>query len=354
MSGFHAVTVANVERLTPEAVCLSLDIPPDLKNSFKFDPGQYLTVVFDINDKQERRSYSICSSVNDKHLRIGVKKVEQGIVSSHINEHVKAGQTINVMLPQGRFTTKLGGNNNYLLLASGSGITPCLSIAKSVLENELHSEITLVYGNRSFSSVMFRNELSKLKDKYTSRLSIIYLMSRETQNFDLLNGRLDATKLNELVIHEMIKPVTFDAAFICGPEAMIRSVTEYLQSAGMDKSAIKFELFGTSGSATKKQENRCNAIEDAFVEITLDGSQQRIPVDGSKQTILSAARSVGVELPFSCAGGMCCTCRCKVTEGEAAMDVNYSLEDWEIEAGFTLACQARPKSRIVKLDFDAA
>jgi len=353
MSGFHPIRVEKVERLTPEAVCISLDVPLDLKQEFVFEPGQYITVKFDINGAEQRRSYSICSSLNEKRLRIGVKKVEQGIVSSYINDQVKMGQIINVMGPQGRFTPKQG-ESKLLLLASGSGITPCLSIAKSLLENEMHSEITLVYGNRSRLSMMFRNELSRLKDKYTSRLSVIYLMSRETQNFDLLNGRLDAVKLQDLVTHGMIQPETFDAAFICGPEAMIQSTSEYLQSIGMDKSAIKFELFGTVDNKTKKHTNRSNAMDDAFVEITLDGSQQRIPVDGSKETVLSAARSAGIELPFSCEGGMCCTCRCKITEGKAEMDVNYSLEEWEIESGFTLACQARPKSKIVKLDFDAA
>lgn len=353
MSKFHEIQVADIERLTQNAVAISLAIPEALQDEFQFLPGQYLTIEVDIDGKPQRRSYSICSSVHDAHLKIGVKKVEQGLVSSFINDQLKVGDKLNLMQPDGRFTVSLGNQRRLLLLASGSGITPCLAIAKSVLEREPDSEITLVYGNRSVSSMMFRDELSDLKDTHTSRFSAFYLMSRESQDSSLLNGRLDAEKLKQFVSTGLLDVHSFDAAYLCGPQEMIEAASTYLQEAGMPAANIKFELFGTADKARKQKANQKSAHDGAFVDIILDGSQKKISIDGSTQTILTAAQSAGLDLPFSCAGGMCCTCRCKIIEGEAEMDVNYSLEDWEIEAGFTLACQARPKSKTLKLDFDA-
>lgn len=350
MKHFFDIPVLNIERLTKDAVAISLDVPANLKNEFTFIPGQYLTLEVEINGKLERRSYSICSSRNEKQIQIGVKKVDQGLVSSYLNDHLKVGDTLQIMKPEGRFTTNTGGEHSYLLLASGSGITPCLSIAKSVLENEPDSKITLVYGNQSIETVMFRDTLSALKDKYTNRLSITHLLSRERQDVLMLNGRLNGDKLNEIIQSGLFNIDDFNASYLCGPQEMIESLSTQLQTLGMDKSKIKFELFGTTSQPAKNKET---TIDDAFVDIIVDGTQKRISIDSKNQTVLSAAQKAGLDLPYSCAGGMCCTCRCKVIEGEAEMDVNYSLEDWEIEAGFTLACQARPKTKALKIDFDA-
>lgn len=350
MTKFYEIPVSNIERLTDDAVAISLEIPADLKQTFAFVPGQYLTLEIEISGKPERRSYSICSSLDQDELQIGVKKVEQGLVSSYLNDVLKVGDTLNIMPPDGRFTAPIDGTHNYMLLASGSGITPCLSIAKSVLENEPDSKITLVYGNRSIATMMFRDTLSILKDTYMKRLSIIYLLSREKQDVAMFNGRLESDKLSELINAGLLNVDEFDTTYLCGPQEMIEDISAQLQTSGMDKSKIKFELFGTTAAKPRRIEN---AIDDGFVDIILDGSQKRIAIDGGRQTVLSAAQSAGLDLPFSCAGGMCCTCRCKIIEGSVEMDTNYSLEDWEIEAGFTLACQARPKSKTVKLDFDA-
>ena len=350
MTKFYEIPVSNIERLTDEAVAISLKIPADLKQTFAFVPGQFLILETEISGKPERRSYSICSSLDQDELQIGVKKVEQGLVSSYLNDVLKVGDTLKIMPPDGRFTAPIDGTHNYMLLASGSGITPCLSIAKSVLENEPNSKITLVYGNRSIATMMFRETLSILKDTYMERLSIIYLLSREKQDVAMFNGRLEGDKLSELINAGLLHLDEFDTNYLCGPQEMIEDVSAQLQTSGVDKNKIKFELFGTTTAKPKRVEN---AIDDGFVDIILDGSQKRIAIDGGRQTVLSAAQSAGLDLPFSCAGGMCCTCRCKIIEGAVEMDTNYSLEDWEVEAGFTLACQARPKSKTVTLDFDA-
>lgn len=354
MSQFHEIRVKQIESLTDDAVAITLDISQELKDKFQFRAGQYLTVEPEIDGRKERRSYSICSSENETDLKIGVREVEGGLVSGFLNTTLHAGDLLPVMSPEGRFTLGEAETRNILLLASGSGITPCLSLAKTVLENEPESTVTIIYGNRTISSIMFRDELCHLKDRYTSRFTVIYLLSRESQEFSLLNGRLGAEKLSALVDCKMIDPAEYDAAYLCGPQAMIEDTSAFLRDHGMREANIKFELFGTYDTQNAKQANLKTAVDDAFVDIVLDGVNKRITIDGTEQTVLAAAQSAGVDLPFSCAGGMCCTCRCKIIEGEAEMDVNYSLEAWEIEAGFTLACQARPKSKTLKLDFDAS
>lgn len=352
MTKLHTITVSKIERLTKNAITLSLDIPENLKEVFKFKAGQYITVELDINHKATRRSYSICSSTNENILKIGVKKVANGLVSSYINDHLSTGNTIRAMPPEGRFTRHFTNGEHHLLLASGSGITPCLSITKSVLENNQNSKVTLIYGNQSVASIMFREELSILKDQYTDRFFIAHILSREAQDVAILNGRLDNKKLEQLITKNLIKVTDFDNTFICGPQLMIEGISATLKAAGMAKEKIYFELFGAN-QTQNSNENAQQAIGEGYVDIIIEGSQKRILIDGKKHTVLSAAQSAGLDLPYSCAGGMCCTCRCKILEGEAEMDINYSLEDWEIKAGFTLACQARPKTKTLKLDFDA-
>ena len=358
---FHPLAIADIRQPSPESTALKFDIPEDLKADFAFDPGQYLTLRATINGEDIRRSYSICSAQQDPHLEVGIKQVDGGRFSNFASE-LRVGDTLQVMPPQGRFTASIDeeASHNYLLLAAGSGITPCLSIAKSVLEQEPDSQITLVYGNQSTATVMFRDDINALKDRYTNRMRLFYALSREPSDLDFLNGRLNGDMVAALADKQLIDLASFDAAYICGPQEMIEDVRQNLQRLEMDDARIKVELF-TTGDTPKPQPARKAAAattaqdaEGVEVAIILDGKRNSLQMDPESQTVLAAAQDAGLDLPFSCAGGMCCTCRCKIIHGEAAMDVNYSLQDWEVEAGFTLACQSRPVGKDLVLDFDAS
>lgn len=355
---FHTLEIAAVRNETPDAVAISFAIPEDLSGTFAFVPGQYLTLRAEIGGEDMRRSYSICSPLSEKDRRtVGVKRIEDGRFSSFA-QTLKPGDRIEVMPPQGRFTAEIGGHHDYLLLAAGSGITPCLSIARSVLAGEPDSNVTLLYANRNSASVMFRDDLNDLKDRYTTRFTLLHVMDEEVQDVEIMNGRLDAEKLETLAGLGVIDPKSADAIYICGPEPMIRSASAAMAALGVDEDRIKFELFTPApGSKPKLAPARTNGAtgtkQGASVEIILDGARRTIAVDPGTDTVLTAATRAGLDLPFSCAGGMCCTCRCRIVEGAATMDENFSLEPWEIEAGFTLSCQARPDTGKLVLDFDA-
>ena len=351
---FHNLKIKSLRRQTENAVAIGFDVPASQRSEFSFEPGQYLTLRATVGGEDIRRSYSICSACDDEILEVGIKRVEGGKFSSYA-QNLKIGDTVQVMPPQGRFSAPLGGLHRYLLLATGSGITPCLSIAKSVLEAEIESQITLVYGNKTISSVMFLDDLIALKDRYTDRFQIFHTLSREQSDVDFLNGRLDGSKLHALTDHKLVDLDTFDAAYICGPQLMAEDLAETLKELGMVEEAIKTELFLTAGQPTFiPPAKTANMNKGSEVSIILDGTQKTVQVDGAQTTVLAAAQQAGLDLPFSCAGGMCCTCRCKIISGEAVMDVNYSLQDWEVDAGFTLACQSRPTSKSLTLDFDAS
>ena len=351
--GFHELTVSRVRPQTADGVAVRFDVPDDLRDAFRFQPGQYVTLRAEIEGRDVRRSYSICAADHAGHLEIGIKQVDGGAFSTFA-QRLAPGDRIEVMPPQGRFTVAIesGARHDYLLVAAGSGITPCLSIASSVLHGEPHSSVTLIYGNRSADTVMFREEVDGLKDRYPARFRLFHVTSREQQDVGFLNGRVDGQRIRALAERGLIDPAAFDAAYLCGPETMIEAVAATLRDLGMADDAVRFELFTTAGA--KPPPVRREAVaEGATIGIVIDGSRKSVAIDGS-QTVLAAGQAAGLDLPFSCAGGMCCTCRCKITEGEATMDVNYSLEDWEVEAGFTLACQARPKTETLVVDFDAA
>ena len=355
--GFHELTVSRVRPQTADGVAVAFDVPETLRDTFRFQPGQYVTLRTDIDGEDVRRSYSICAPDHAGHLEVGVKRVDGGAFSTFA-QSLSPGDRIEVMPPQGRFTVAIEPEavHGYLLVAAGSGITPCLSIASSVLHGEPHSRVTLVYGNRSTDSVMFREEVDGLKDRYPARFRLFHVTSRESQDVGFLNGRVDGARIRALAERGLIDAAAFDAAYLCGPEAMIEEVAAALHDLGLAQDAVRFELF-TSGEARAGARpppvRREEVAQGATIGIVIDGSRKSVAIDGS-QTVLAAGQAAGLDLPFSCAGGMCCTCRCKLTEGEAVMDVNYSLEDWEVEAGFTLACQARPKTETLVVDFDAA
>src|SRR6185437_2022439 len=340
--------------LTP-AIALTFDVPPSLRDTFRFEPGQHLTLRTNIGADDVRRSYSICSAVQDGTLRVAVKKAPGGVFSTWANEHIAPGQTIDVMPPLGHFNVPLAANNrkHYLGFAAGSGITPLLSIVKTTLLTETLSRFTLFYGNRSSSAVMFREELADLKDRFLDRFILIYVMSREPQDIDILNGRIDRKKADALIEH-WVDLADIDTAFVCGPDGMMQAVAESLQAHGMPKSRIKIELFAAS---IPKHERKAQPLPEpghAECEVTviIDGSVRQYTLEKTKENILDAALQRGIELPYSCKGGVCSTCRAKLIEGEVDMDVNFALEDYEVARGFILCCQSYPVTDKVVVDFD--
>ena len=355
MSKFHPLRIAHIARETRDAVALTFDVPPALAQTFRFVQGQHLTLRADIANDDLRRSYSICSAVQDGTLRIAVKKAPGGTFSTWVNERLEAGQTIEVMPPMGHFNVPLDAANrkHYLGFAAGSGITPLLSIIKTTLMTEPHSRFTLFYGNRSSAAVIFKEELSDLKDIFLARLNLVYVMSREPQDIALLNGRIDRQKTDALLSH-WLDLAEVDTAFICGPDGMMQAVSTSLQERGFPKSKIKIELFAAS---IPKHEHKTHAepppgSTECAVTAIIDGAAREFTLEKTKENIIDAALRQGIELPYSCKGGVCSTCRAKLVEGEVDMDVNFALEDYEVARGFVLCCQSYPVTDKVVVDFD--
>jgi ring-1,2-phenylacetyl-CoA epoxidase subunit PaaE len=355
MSRFHALSIVDIKRETRDAVSIQFAVPDALRSTFDFTPGQYLTLRTMIDDEDIRRSYSICSGREDGTLRIGVRKVAGGAMSAYLNDALRQGDTLDVMPPQGRFALQESASPRHVLgIAAGSGITPILSIMRTLLASEPDSRFTLIYGNQRSSSVMFAEDIEDLKNRHLGRLSVVHVLSREAQDITLLSGRITAEKLAELGAG-VVDLSTIDAAYLCGPEGMISASRKALQDQGLAASAIHSELFTPAQprKSKPKVDAAASAVAVAEITVTLDGRAQSFPLLASDTSLIEAAAREGLDLPYSCAGGMCCTCRCKIEQGEADLAVNYSLEPWEIEAGFTLACQARPKGKTLSLNFDA-
>ncbi len=355
---FHSLKVKDVRSETADCVSVSLEVPAAKQELFRFLPGQYLTFRREMDGVEVRRSYSICSSPNDGELRVAIKKVEQGKFSSFANDVLKAGDELETMPPMGKFTPRETDKKDrqYLAIAAGSGITPILSIMKTVLENETGSRFTLIYGNKSRTSVIFREAIEALKNRYMERLSLYHVLSREYMEVPLFSGRINAAKCREFC-GALIDLTTIDEAFICGPESMILSVKEELTDLCMPSDHIHIELF-TSPDQPKAAHEKWAKEHDSSkgpsskVSITLDGTTFDMEVPFNGETILDAALRHGADLPYACKGGVCCTCRALVTEGEVEMEVNYSLEHYEVEKGYVLTCQSHPRTERVIIDFD--
>lgn len=356
---FYPLKVKDVRPETADCVSVALDIPDELVDTFRFAPGQYLTFRTHMDDAEVRRSYSICVSPNDHELRVAVKKVEGGRFSTHANETLKKGDLLDVMPPMGKFSPKESGatKKQYLAFAAGSGITPIMSIMKWVLEEDADSEFTLVYGNKNRNTIIFREAIEGLKNKYMRRLRVYHVLSRELMDAPLFNGRIDAQKCTDFS-NTLIDVKAIDEAFICGPEEMILSVRDQLVNLGMPSEQIHIELF-TSPDQPKPSHTKWvaeNAKHDGSVSkvsITLDGVTFEMDLAYNGDSILDAALKHGADLPYACKGGVCCTCRAKVTEGEVDMEVNYALEKDEVANGFVLTCQSHPRTEKVSIDFDA-
>jgi ring-1,2-phenylacetyl-CoA epoxidase subunit PaaE len=359
MTRFHTLAVKQIDRLTKDSVAVSFTVPEDLKQQFAFQPGQYLTLRTKINGEDIRRSYSICSGLDDADLRVGIKKVSDGIFSRFANVNLKVGDKLEVMPPEGRFTpSQQIGRRHILGIAAGSGITPILSIIRSLLARESDTQVTLIFGNRTSSSVMFAEEIEDLKNRYLGRLSVVHILSKESQDVDLLSGRITADKINQLAAG-VIDFSNVTEAFLCGPEGLVMDVKSALIQLGVANEKIRFELFtptkkqGTKGKADRAPSEPNTSNKNlSSITIILDGKSHQFDLLESDESLIEAAARSGLELPYSCKGGMCCTCRCKVEKGEVSMALNYSLEAWEMQAGFVLSCQAKPVTPELVLNFD--
>jgi ring-1,2-phenylacetyl-CoA epoxidase subunit PaaE len=351
---FHRLSVIDLRRESSDAVSLTFAIPKELADDYSFNPGQYLTLRTIMDGEEVRRSYSICSGPDDGELRIAVKKVDGGAFSNWAADELKSGDELDVMTPTGRFGIAAAPDQArvYVGFAAGSGITPILSIVKGVLAREPHSRVFLFYGNRSTSGMMFLETLEELKDRFMQRLSLFHVISGEEQDIPILHGRLDGEKVRVL-LRSLVPAASVDHVFICGPSGMSEDIEATCRDIGIAEDRIHVERFVSEfgGKPRAKKIVPVGAPPKAMASLVIDGKRRDVPVaDG--EAILDAALRAGMDLPFACKGGMCSTCRAKLVEGEAAMDVNYSLESWELEAGFILTCQAKPVSQKVVVDYD--
>lgn len=361
MSEFHTLNVSAVIGETDDAVRLCFEVPDELRSMFAFQHGQYVTLKADIDGEEVRRSYSICAGVDDPQLQVAVKRVDGGRFSTYANESLKAGDAIEVMPPAGSFTCALDPayEKSYLCIAAGSGITPVISIVKTILAREPKSHVTLLYGNQKVASIMFREELELLKNRYMQRFQLIHILSRENRDTDILNGRIDNRKGGELM-RGLLDLDRTDEFFLCGPEAMISEVSRGLRAAGIDEDRIHYELFGASAddAAAVVEKHHARARRHAgkvcAVTVIADGRETTLEMSPDGENILDAAGDAGLDLPYACKGGVCATCKARVTEGEVEMDLNHALEADEVAAGYVLSCQAHPVSEKVVIDFDAA
>ncbi len=356
MPKFHSLKVKDIRRETDECVSVAFAVPEELKDEYGFIQGQHLTLRAEVEGEEVRRSYSICASPEEEELRVAVKQVAGGRFSTFVNRDLQVGDSLDVMTPMGRFFTDLDPTQarSYVAFAAGSGITPVISILKTVLLREPKSVFTLFYGNRRVDSIIFREELEQLKNRFLGRLSLFHILSREMQESPLFSGHIDAEKC-ETYFSKLVDVADTDAFFLCGPEAMIHSIREVLLDHGVDRNRIHFELFTTPGSQAAVRQQRQRPVESTFeteVVVTLDGTTFSFPMPPEANSILDAAMETGADLPYACKGGVCCTCRARLIEGEVEMAVNYALEEDEVEAGYILTCQALPTTEKVVVNFD--
>lgn len=366
MLDFHSLKVASVDQVAEDAACVTLDIPPALRDAFAFHAGQYVTVRRVIDGKEERRTYSIVCAPGCGTLKLGIRHQPHGRMSGALAANLRPGEVIDVGTPMGRFRTAISAERAqlYVAFAAGSGITPILSLATDILAREPRSRFMLIYGNRSVSRTMFLEETLALKNRYIERFSVHFVMSREPQQTQWLNGRIDGDKVLELARH-MIEVSSADEYLICGPGDMLDSVRNAIKQLN-GNAPIRFERFGpgTAAAGVAAAGALAAAIPAtglrpvetpdllATISVVMDGRRRTFPMAAGDASVLEAAERAGLELPFSCRSGICATCRARITDGAAVMTHNIALEPWETEAGFVLCCQARPTTATLEISYD--
>lgn len=358
MARFFPLTVTDIVRETRDAVAVTLQPNADDKDSFDFIQGQYLTFRKNFDGEEIRRSYSICAGKDDGILRVGIKRVDGGLFSNWANDELKIGDRLDAMAPMGKFYTPIEPEiqKQYIAFAAGSGITPVLSIIKTVLAREPLAQFTLIYANKQVNSIMFREELEDLKNIYLDRFSLVHVLKGEAQDIDLFAGRIDHNKLEKLCENWVDLP-SINIAYICGPEQMMLTVADFLRNHGMTDGQIKFELFAAAARAKKPHHtthrgtpNSSNST--AAITVTLDGSTHHFDMPKQGLNLLDAALENQMDAPFACKAGVCSTCRAKVLEGDVEMVTNHALEDYEVEQGYVLTCQCFPISDKVIISYD--
>ncbi|MGH1539128.1 MAG: 1,2-phenylacetyl-CoA epoxidase subunit PaaE [Arenicella sp.] len=357
---FDNAVVHKITHETQDSVVVSLRLQAECDTDYSYKQGQNLTFIRDFAGEELRRSYSICSSVQDNELRVGIKKVSGGHFSNWANTELVVGDEIKLLPPAGHFYVELDPNRtrNYIGVAAGSGITPILSILKTTLETELNSSFTLIYGNKSTDTIMFLEEIEDLKNRYQERFRTFNVLSQEVQNAELLNGRIDGEKI-QLFLDRLIAADTIGDVFLCGPFSMVTSAQQAFLDAGVDKTNVHTELFGTpedlQAIARTQQKTELSEQERKHlsqITVMIDGKGTKLNLERGGETILDAALKIRKDLPFACKGGVCATCKARIIDGQVEMDLNYSLSDDEIAQGFVLTCQAHPVSDTVVIDFD--
>jgi ring-1,2-phenylacetyl-CoA epoxidase subunit PaaE len=356
---YHPLKVSELRPEGSDAVCITFAVPDELRDAFRFSPGQHVGLRATIGGQEVRRTYSICSATDERHLRIGVRLHDRGSMSGYLAKQIRAGDTLEVLTPTGRFflAPDASVRRTYCAFAGGSGITPILGILRNVLRHEPHSRFLLFYGNRTTASIMFAEELLALKDLYPQRLSLYFIMSREPQEVELFNGRLDAAKVAVLG-RELFDAAGVDAYFLCGPDTMIDSVRDGLTQLGVEQARIHSEHFTSDAKRVCAQAQAVATpviapdTEQTQVTVVMDGRRRAFAMASDGTTVLEAAEQAGLELPYSCRAGVCSTCRTRVVRGAVTMMTNYALEPWEVEAGYVLCCQALPASTELELTYD--
>jgi len=368
MHDFQTLEIVEVRRETPDAISVTLAVPQALRDAFRFKPGQHLTLRTMLAGEEQRRTYSICCGPDDAHLRVAIKRVAEGRFSNWANDTLKAGAGLEVMPPAGRFVLPPGDGTprHVVAFAAGAGITPIMAMLKQALLAEPETSFTLIYGNRAPQSILFREELEDLKDKYLGRFTLLHVLSHnEESSAPLFEGRITGEKVKAFAA-TLFKPAEVAHVFLCGPGTMIKDVRNALLALGMPRERIHFEFFAAGGGAYRSKAapppplapshegdaaGESGKVEGTETTAILDGMRHRfmVPPEGH---VVDAALAAGIRVPYSCKGGMCCTCRAKLVEGKVEMTLNYSLEPWEIERGFILTCQAVPKSEKLVVDYD--
>ena len=348
---FHSLTIKDIRKETNDTVSIAFEVPENLSNDYKFTPGQYLTLKADINGEDIRRSYSISSALSENELRVAVKKVDNGKFSAYANNNLSAGQQMDVMTPQGNFTIvpESGNSNNYVFYAAGSGITPVMSMVRSILETEPNSQVFLYYGNRTAAETIFKSQFDELASKYNN-FKLRYILSREDSGDSNRNGRIDEAKCTHFFNAEL-EPLKLFGVYTCGPEEMIETIKDFYISKGL-LHKVHFELFTTPVNNEPQKTESAGEIVNSNVTVIIDDETYEFELNTNGKDILSAAQDANADVPFSCKGGVCCTCRAKILEGTAKMTVNYALEPEEVEEGFILTCQSHPTSEKLIVSFD--